>query len=116
MSFDNALARISTFASQRNISRRMVGYQLLRANIIDSARYQQLLVQFERDWLQKKAKAPDAARSERGPNYYVVRRHRLGPAMISLARRSVDGGTLTPTKAAQMLGVKPVSVHTLLQP
>jgi hypothetical protein len=69
------------------------------------------------DWLKGKEKAPDAARdSSGGPNYYVVRRHRLGPALLNLARRSLDGGMLTPTKAAQLLGVKPVSVHALLHP
>jgi Zn-dependent peptidase ImmA (M78 family)/transcriptional regulator with XRE-family HTH domain len=113
---DDVLNRISSFASQRNISRRMVAYQLLRANIIDGVRYEEVGRRLHDDWLESKAKAPVAARDNSGPNYYVVRRHRLGPALLNLARRSLDGGALTPTKAAQLLAVKPVSVHALLHP
>ena len=112
--FEDALDRISTFASERNISRSMVGYQLYRAGGIDHTRYRHLRERLHADWLQSKKKAPDSTRGEGGPNFHVVRRHRLGPAMVSLAQRSVDGGALTPTKAAQLLGVKPVTVHTLL--
>jgi Zn-dependent peptidase ImmA (M78 family)/transcriptional regulator with XRE-family HTH domain len=110
----DVLNRISPFASERNISRRMVAYQLLRANIIDEARYEEVCRRLHDDWLESRAKAPDAARDSSGPNYYVVRRHRLGPALLHLARRSLDGGVLTPTKAAQLLAVRPVSVHALL--
>jgi Zn-dependent peptidase ImmA (M78 family)/transcriptional regulator with XRE-family HTH domain len=111
---DDVLNRISPFASERNISCRMVAYQLLRANIIDGVRYEEVCRRLHADWLESTAKAPDAARDNSGPNYYVVRRHRLGPALLNLARRSLDGGVLTPTKAAQLLAVKPVSVHALL--
>jgi Zn-dependent peptidase ImmA (M78 family)/transcriptional regulator with XRE-family HTH domain len=109
---DEVLGRIAPFASARNISRRMVAYKLLRANIIDAARYEEVCRRLHDDWLAAKAKASDAAGDRGGPSYYVVRRHRLGPAMLHLARRSIDAGALTPTKAAQLLGVKPVSVHT----
>jgi Zn-dependent peptidase ImmA (M78 family)/transcriptional regulator with XRE-family HTH domain len=113
---DDVLNRISPFASERNISRRMVAYQMLRANIIDGIRYEEVCRRLHDDWLKSKAKVPDASRDTSGPNYYVVRRHRLGPALLHLARRSLDGGALTPTKAAQLLAVKPVSVHALLHP
>jgi hypothetical protein len=52
--------------------------------------------------------------SEGGPSYYVVRRHRLGPALLEFARRTLSGGVLTPTKAGKILGVKPRNVEPLL--
>lgn len=115
-SFEQCLARISQFAADRNVSRRMVAYQLLHADVIDGEAYRQLAERFTDDWRKSKAKDPDKTREGSGPNYYVVRRHRLGPALLHLAQRSVDGGVLSPTKAAQMLGVKPVSVRALLNP
>lgn len=113
-SSEDVLNRISPFASERNISRRMVAYQMLRANMIDGIRYEEVRRRLHDDWLESKAKVPDASRDGSGPNYYVVRRHRLGPALLHLARRSLDGGVLTPTKAAQLLAMKPGSVHALL--
>ncbi len=49
-----------------------------------------------------------------GPNYYVIRRHRLGGALIGVVRRHLDDGTLSPTKASRVLGVKPRSVAPLV--
>ncbi len=117
LSIDEVINRISPFAAERNVSRRLVAYQLLRANSIGEGRYKEVCERLHDDWLKSKEKAPDAARdNSSGPNYYVVRRHRLGPALLNLARRSLDGGALTPTKAAQLLAVKPVSVRALLHP
>ena len=115
-SFDEHVARISQFSAERNVSRRMVAYQLLQSNIIDGGTYRRLAERFTDDWRKSKAKDPDSSNEAGAPSYYVVRRHRLGPALLRLAQRSVDGGVLSPTKAAQMLGVKPVSVRPLLNP
>ena len=49
-----------------------------------------------------------------GPNWYVVRRHRLGSAILAVARQGMADGSLTPTRAARMLGVKPMNVYPLL--
>lgn len=49
-----------------------------------------------------------------GPNWYIVRRHRLGAALLDVARRGMAEGLLTPTRAARMLGVKPMAVYPLL--
>jgi Zn-dependent peptidase ImmA (M78 family)/transcriptional regulator with XRE-family HTH domain len=116
VAFENVLASISEFASFRNISRRMVAYQLLRADHIDSAQYQQLCDRFRDDWQRSKEKDPDTRKDHGGPNRYVVLRHRLGPALIGLARRSLDGGALSPTRASRLLGVKAGAVHSFLHP
>eukprot|EP01037_Dinobryon_pediforme_P012863 gene12863-12963_t len=57
----------------------------------------------------RQAKADDLKDSG-GANYYVVRRHRLG-SLVTFARRALDAGVLSPTKAALVLGVKPRNVH-----
>lgn len=52
--------------------------------------------------------------SESGPNYYVVKRHRVGSALLDLVRRALDEGNITYTKASRVLGVKPRNVEPLL--
>jgi hypothetical protein len=44
---------------------------------------------------------PVEPNNERDPNFYVIRRHRLGAGLLNLARRSLDVGALPPTRAAQ---------------
>jgi Zn-dependent peptidase ImmA (M78 family) len=114
--FDDLLTRIYEFASTRNISRKMVAYQLLRADSIDAARYQQLSDRFYDDWQSTKEKDADKPKQGGGPNRYTVLRHRLGPALVGLARRSLDGGVLSPTKASRLLGVNAGAVRAFLHP
>ena len=54
--------------------------------------------------------------SDGGPSYYVVRRHRVGQALLSFTRRMVDSGALSTTKAAKILGIKPAQVGKMLRP
>ena len=51
---------------------------------------------------------------EGGPNYYVLRLHRIGDALLGVVRRALDEGTITYTKASRVLGVKPRNVERLL--
>jgi len=115
-SFDDSVATINAFAAKRNISRAMVAYLLLRAKKIDSNRYSNLDDHFYRAWLKSKEKKTDKEVQGRGPNRYVVLRHRLGPALVGLARQYLETGSLSPTKASSLLGVKPSSVRTFLTP
>jgi Zn-dependent peptidase ImmA (M78 family)/transcriptional regulator with XRE-family HTH domain len=111
--FDVIVERISRFANARNISRRMVAYQLLRFEYIDGALWTTLNDRFQADWLATKAKSADKPKSE--VSFYVVRRHRLGRALIGLVSRALSEGQLTYTKAGQVLGVKPRTVEPLLR-
>lgn len=106
---------ISTFASSWKISRAMVAYRLLRADVIGEARWRQLADHFRQEWIDSRGKREETDSNESGgPSYYVVRRHRLGNALMEIVRRSLGEGTLTYTKAAQVLGVKPRNVDPLL--
>ena len=111
--FDEVLVSISAFASDHNLSRGMVTYQLLRGDQINAVQYQQLTERFYNDWRRSKERDPGKPR-ERGPNRYVVLRHRLGPALVGLARRALDDGMLSPTKASRLLGVNAGAVRSFL--
>lgn len=103
---------ISDFATARHLSRSMVAYRLFRAGKIGEPAWRDLTARFREEWL-----AQRAARGERrgtGPDYYVVRRSRLGSALLHFTARHLNGGTLTPTKAGKVLGVKPRNVVPLL--
>ena len=116
VSLADAIERISEFASERNISRRMVAYQLMRFSTIDSQRYTELTDHFYGDWIASRARSKEAAGDDAGaPSFYVVRRHRLGQALIGLVTRSLNEGVLTYSKAAQLLGVKLRTVEPLLR-
>ncbi len=107
--------QIGDFATLRRVSRAMVAYKLYRAGIIAKAIWKALDRRFEEEYLQfKQREAAKLKNSEGGPNYYVVRRHRVGQALLRLVRRSLDEGTITYTKASRVLGVKPRSVEPLL--
>lgn len=114
--FGRVLGEISQLAGSIKVSRRMVAYQLMRADIINGEMYQSLCDRFRDDWLRSRTRDPNEARDESGVSFYTVRRHRLGPALVSLAQRSLAAGALTPTRAGRLLGVNPISVHPLLNP
>jgi Zn-dependent peptidase ImmA (M78 family) len=115
-SIGEAVGAVSTFASDRKISRAMVAYKLLRAQVINETTWRQLADHFEREWIASRRRQEEAENDSGGPSYYVVKRHRLGTALLDLVRRSLGEGILTHTKAAQVLGVKPRNVDPLINP
>jgi Zn-dependent peptidase ImmA (M78 family) len=112
-SFEETVAAVSQFASSRRISRAMVAYKLLRVNIISSARWRELDKHYEDEWIAAQARAVNTDKSG-GPTYYVLKRHRLGHALLDLVKNSLAEGFLTHTKAGQVLGVKPRNVDPLV--
>lgn len=106
---------INALADRARISRSMVAYQLFRVGAIDRIRWEGLRETFRGQWLAQKEREREKSRGkEGGPNWYVVRRHRLGAAILSVARQGMADGSLTPTRAARMLGVRPMNVYPLL--
>jgi Zn-dependent peptidase ImmA (M78 family)/transcriptional regulator with XRE-family HTH domain len=112
-----AIELITVFANKRFVSRKMVAYGLLKANRIDLTTWRAFDAALSKLWQKEKATDKQKGReseSDSGPNYYVVRRHRLGRALLGFVERSMGAGALTPVKAAKVLGVKPRSVFPLL--
>lgn len=107
--------QISTFAEAHRVSRPMVAYKLYRTRMIGKTTWAALDARFKEEWqAYKQREAERNKKAEGGPNYYVVRRHRMGGALLGLVRRSLDEGTITYTKAGRVLGVKPRNVEPLL--
>ena len=112
---DEIAERLSAFAAKRNISRTMVAYRALRDGSVKPSQYKELSDRFREEWLRQRAsQRAQRQPQEGGPDYYVVRRHRLGPRLVSLVRRMTAGRELSTTKAARILGVRPAQVQAIL--
>lgn len=113
---DEMLAYVSGEAQKFNLSRAMIAYRLFRRGSIAATEYHVLAERLQEQWLEHKARTAAKQReSEAGPSYYVVRRNKLGPALLDLMRRSLSEGAITYTKAGRVLGVKPTNVGPLLR-
>ncbi|HJV82415.1 XRE family transcriptional regulator [Noviherbaspirillum sp.] len=112
---EDLVADISEFGDTRKVSRSMVAYRLYKAGRITKVTWETLTGRFRELWLQEKTSIKQAAaEAEGGPSYYMVRRHRLGSALVKIVKRTLDEGVLTPTKAGRILGVRPNNVALLV--
>ena len=110
-----AVQRITEFAEPRFVSRAMIAYRLFRIGRISEQTWNNVTLAFRREGQEgRQAERERNQQREGGPNYYVVRGHRLGTALLRFVEQCVNTGVLTPTKASLVLGVKPHSVAPLL--
>lgn len=114
LSFDDAVTEITSFAKARRLSHSMVAYKLFLSNIIEKNQWNLIAKHFEQKWLESKKKHDAEVNRDGGPSYYVVKRHRVGPSLLSLINRALKEDSLTYTKAGKVLGVKPRNVEPLL--
>jgi Zn-dependent peptidase ImmA (M78 family) len=77
---------IGEFAEVRRLSRSMVAYNLARAGVITDETWLALAALFRAQWRQGREAQRERQRDGTGPNYYVVRRHRLGTAFSNSSR------------------------------
>jgi Zn-dependent peptidase ImmA (M78 family)/transcriptional regulator with XRE-family HTH domain len=108
-SIEEAIAAISRFADERNISRAMVAYNLYLTQNLERPQWLELQQRFDRE--RESAEGKKKEGREGGPDYYTIRRRDLGPSLIRLVDRSMRDGSLTPTRAARILGLKPGNVQ-----
>jgi len=114
VSQDLVMARIHEIAELRQVSHSMVAYKLYRQGVIDHGMWSSVTAVFRQQWLNDKVAQRERAReNEGGPSYYLVRRHRLGNRLLGLSKRMLSEGSLSPSKAAAILGVKPNIVFSL---
>lgn len=117
MPIDVQVDRINEFARVRFLSRSLIAYRLLLADRIGRARWRDLADRFRAEWhASRDADRERARQRDGGPNYYVIRRHRLGASLLRVVGRALGAEILTPTRAARVLGVKARSVPLLLGP
>ncbi|QGA56868.1 ImmA/IrrE family metallo-endopeptidase [Brucella sp. 2280] len=108
------LSRIAAIAEARQVSHSMVAYKLYRHGIIDHDAWSSVTAFFRAQWIKNRASQRERSKEKTGgPNYYTVRRHKLGNRLVELSKRMLAEGALSPSKAAAILGVKPSSVYVL---
>lgn len=113
---DRTKESISMFAGSRNISNTMVAYKLYRADKINFNEWQQLKTDFSALWRKDKEEKKNLAGEKKGgPNQNVIRKHRVGKPLMELAKRMMAEGVLSTSRAAIVLGVKPVGVTNMIR-
>ncbi|ANW05033.1 ImmA/IrrE family metallo-endopeptidase [Bradyrhizobium icense] len=113
-SLQEAISAIAEFARKRHVSGSMVAYGLLRKGRITVETWRAITHFFAAQWRKSRDDQKQRDQDSTGPSYYVVRRHRLGRALMHTVSRALGEGTLSHTRASQILGVKPRSVSPLL--
>ena len=114
-SSSDLISWITRYAGDRTLSRSLVTYRLYRQQMVPRTVWTELTAQFGAEWMEHRDRVRQASRNaEGGPTYYMVRRHRIGPSLISLVGRSIGDGSLTTIKAGLVLGVNPKNVGTLI--
>lgn len=103
------LREVADFSKAIKVSRKMLAYNLLRAGVISGASYRDLADRFDEE------RVAFERRTEGSPDYYVVRRHRVGAGLLNLVHRMVADGVLSSVKAAKVLGVKPTAVSRMTE-
>ena len=94
-----------------SVTEPMVAFRLHQHGRLSAPIYRRLAVHYADRWQRHQA----TGRKDGGqPDYYRVRRHRLGNSLLSLVTRSLREGELTHTRAARILGVKPANVDRLV--
>lgn len=106
---------VERIAAVWNVSEPAVAYKFAQNGWIEGALATAIFKAFADRWRREKQRARETRNpDDQGPSYYVVRRHRLGAALLGVVRRALQGETLTHTRAAKILGVGPASVGPLL--
>ncbi len=107
--------QIGLIANEFNVSRTMVAYRAYRSSVIGQDTYVRLSTIYRQEWRdERESRRSQAREQEGGPNYYTIRRHRLGNRLIHLVRRMMAANALSTSKAARILGLKSRQVQPLL--
>ena len=114
--FEELKKCISEFAQARCVSRSMVAYKLLRERRIEHAVWRRLADTFREEWVASKPPESRVSCEAKGggQNHHIAKRHRLGKPLVGLVRRALGIGSVTHTKASQILGVNPGNVSPLV--
>lgn len=98
-----------------NVSQALMTYRLARKQLVSAVVAGEIFRLLAERWRNERERSRDAQSDAGGPSYYVVKRSRLGEALMHVVRRGLQGDVLTHTRAAKILGVKPASVEPLLR-
>lgn len=97
------------------VSTSMAAYRLWRTNKTDAETYSAAVRLLAERWRLHRQREKDKTKGDdAGPNYYTVRRHRLGEALVQFVGRSLRAEAVTYTTAAKVFGVRPAAVEGVL--
>ena len=111
---ETVLQATQHLAQEWNVSQALVTYRFARKRWISDAAAGEVFALLATRWRREREKSREDQADAGGPSYYVVRRSRLGTALLNVVRRGLQSDALTHTRAAKVLGVNPVSVGPLL--
>jgi Zn-dependent peptidase ImmA (M78 family) len=115
-SIQTVLTTVQHVAATWNVSEPAVAYRMVRNGWIADQMAGSLFAMYAKRWSEQKQR--DKAKrqaDESGPSYYVVRRYRLGAALLDVVRRALQENEVSYTGAGKILGVGPASVPNLLR-
>jgi Zn-dependent peptidase ImmA (M78 family)/transcriptional regulator with XRE-family HTH domain len=113
--FNDVIEAVQGIAGRWNVSELAVAYRMNRNGWISSQMASSLFAMYVERWrTQKQREKAVRQPDEKGPSYYVVRRHRLGAGLLDVVRRALQEEVVSYTRAGQILGVGPASVSPLL--
>lgn len=105
---------IDKIAAERKLSPRMVAFRLMRLGSVEEMTYLSLSDFFFQRWRESREQQRSLAReTDGGPSYYVVKRFRLGGALVDAAKRMLISGELSTTQVGTVLGVRALKVGSL---
>lgn len=112
--FEQLVSAVSNYGRSINVSGSLIAYRLFTAGIIQQSTWGKISDRLRELWLIAKNAQKKDKDDGNGPSYYVVRRHKVGNALIELVGRTMREGAITATKAGRVLGVKPANVYNLV--
>lgn len=109
------IQEVETLCREWHVSKAMAAYRLWRNGKTDADTYSEVVRVLGEQWMRQRASEKEKNRdSDSGPNYYIVRRHRLGEALLRFVGLGLRADAVTHTTAAKILGVRPGAVEPLL--
>ncbi|THF58717.1 XRE family transcriptional regulator [Ollibium composti] len=112
---NEVLTLAGALAEVWKVSTTMAAYRLWRTGKADTNAYREAHHILTEQWRLNRQRDKEKAKDQdTGPNFYVVRRHRLGDALINFVGRNLRADAVTHTTAAKVFGVRPGSVEGLL--
>ncbi|MGH8556044.1 MAG: ImmA/IrrE family metallo-endopeptidase [Methylococcales bacterium] len=111
---DGAVREIDSYASSRKVSSRLVAFRLFQRHAISQEFFNSLNTHFYERWRSEKDKQKEKAqRSPGGPDYYVLKRLRVGNALVETSERLLRSRELSTTEVATVLGVRALKVGSM---
>lgn len=105
----------SAIAKKFKVSRLLVAYRLYLYRRISAEAWSKLDAELRSIGMAERERAKETAKAkESGPDYFVVKRHRMG-ALTHFVQHALNEGYITTVKAAKVLGVNPRSLQTMIE-